>query len=318
MSTPSYSCSQSALYQVGRNVLQSLTNNLSDFSAFKAKYAALYVTAANDEITTAELLPDFQSRSAQSEVDYNNLSTQLTTCTNLWQSLKRYIIAAYSPLDQKARLEEAGANHYEKAANKNWDEARALLLSAKTFLAAHSAALLANQNMPATFEATFGSEQATFATLLTTFQQSEEQIKVDTDNKIIANNNIFAKLSEICLDGQQIFKSNQPLKDQFTFSTVLTIVSGVGTTGFKGYVMDQATTLPIAGVTITAPSFTHNYVTDANGYYEVLQIPAGIYNIVFAASGYNSVNYPAYQVDSGITHNLSATLIPIPTPVDPS
>lgn len=318
MATANYKCSQSALYQVGRNVLQSLTNNLSDFTAFKAKYVAAYVTAANAEISSAELLPDFQSRSAQSEVDYNNLSTQLTVCTDLWQSLKRYIIAAYSPIDQKARLEEAGANYYEKAAHKDWDAARSLLLAAKTFLTAHSAALQANQNMPLTFDDTFNAAQATFATLLTTFQQSEEQIKVDTDNKVIANNNIFAKLSEICLDGQQIFKSNQPLKDQFTFSTVLTIVSGVGTTGFKGYVMDQATTLPIAGATITAPGFTHNYLTDGNGYYEVLQIPAGIYNIVFAASGYNSVTYPDYQVDSGITHNLSATLIPIPAPVDPS
>ena len=141
MTNPSYNCSQAALYQVGRNVYQSLTDNLAAFTAFKGKYLAAYVTAGLAEITAAEALLDFQARSAQAEVNYINLVNQLGVCTDLWQNLKRYIVDAYVVAEQKPRLEEAGSLNYDKATRKDWDAAKALLLAAKNFITAHTAAL---------------------------------------------------------------------------------------------------------------------------------------------------------------------------------
>lgn len=306
-----YNCSQSALYQVGTNVLSSLSDNLADFTLFKVKYTATYVTDARDAITAAENLPDFQARQAQSEVEYINLGIALTDCCNYWQNLKRYIIAAYPGLEQKPRLEEAGSNYYERAVAKNWDAARAMLIAANNFLINHNVALTAAQNMPPAFTATFDTAQSTFLTQLTAFQQSEEDIKINTANKINANNAIYATISEICLDGQQIFRNNQAMKDQFVFNTVLEIVSGTGTTGFKGYITDSVTGNPIAGAIVSASPNGKSATTDPTGYYDIKQMSAGTYNVNITAAGYQPFNNPAYQVDSGIQHNLSIQLLPV-------
>ena len=187
MATPNYNCSQSALYQVGINVHTSLQNNLATFTAFKAKYNGAFLSAFLDEIQWAKNLPDFQARSAQSEVEYIQLSALLTTCTDLWQALKRYIITAYPTAEQKPRLEEAGSLFYERAIAKNWDAANSLLTSAKIFIAAHSTQLEADLNMPPTFEVDFNAQVTLFSDKLTLFQQSEEEVKVGTDAKILSS-----------------------------------------------------------------------------------------------------------------------------------
>ena len=152
----------------------------------------------------------------------------------------------------------------------------------------------------------------TFSALLTTFQQAEEQIKVATQTKILANNTLNNKLMEICLDGQIIYKQNEPIKDQFTFATILQIVSGTGTTGFKGYIINASVNLPIPGATITTTPPSKTAITNSEGFYEIIQIPTAIYTIQITAPGFIPQSIPNYQVDTGITHNLSIPLQPQP------
>jgi hypothetical protein len=64
-----------------------------------------------------------------------------------------------------------------------------------------------------------------FSRLMLAFRQSEERIKVDTVQKLKANNALFALVTEICLDGQSIFRNQHALKSEFTFATVLKSVS---------------------------------------------------------------------------------------------
>lgn len=312
MSNNNYRCSQSALYQIGRNIYASLLQYLPSFTNFKPKYDAAFITAGNLAIVTAENTPEFQARSAQAEVNYNLLCTSLTTTTTLWQSLKRYILATFPTIDHKARIEEAGALFYEQASAKDWDAARSLLIGANNFITLHSATLLTGQNMPPAFQATFQTETDTFIDALTTFQQSEETVKVSTAEKINMNNQIYAAIIEICLDGQIIYKNTPEIKDQFTFTSVLELVSGIGTTGFKGYIMDNINNIPVPNATITTNPPTKTKTTDPDGYYEIIQIPTGQYTVLVNAPNYQPFAIANYQVDTGITHNLSIPLQPNP------
>lgn len=311
MKTPNFNCSQSALYQVANNVVQSMSNNLSAFSDFKTKYNAAYLDTLRDEIKTVETMPDFRGRSAQSEVDFIHLCDQLQKCTALWQTLKRYIESTYPEAEQSPRLEEAGASYYTKSYTRHWESARALMLSGQNFITNHATELSDNQNMPTTFAAVFEAESNKFNELLTNYQQASEKIKLDTNKKITANNNLYDRVSEICLDGQIIFKQDEAMKAQFVFSSVLSIVSGHGTTGFKGTITDSITQKPIAGVTVASTGFDKTAITDADGFYEILQVAAGNYTITFTAADFSTHTISDYNVNSGVTHNLNVQMVHI-------
>ena len=92
---------------------------MTDFTAFKAKYTAAYITAQLAEIDTAAYLPDEQARAAKAESERITLTQLADTCLANWQKLKRYIADAFSTEQQKPNLESAGSQYYEKAGNYN-------------------------------------------------------------------------------------------------------------------------------------------------------------------------------------------------------
>lgn len=103
-----------------------------------------------------------------------------------------------------------------------------MVIAANNFIINHTVTLTAAQKYaPPSICRYIRYSAKYFSTQLTAFQQSEEDIKINTAAKINANNAIYATISEICLDGQQIYRNNQALKDQFVFNTVLEIVSGI-------------------------------------------------------------------------------------------
>lgn len=225
MSIARYTCSQPALYMVSKNVIQSLSQNLPAFAAFKAKYTGVHLMTLNNALELAEHMPDFQTRKVQSDINFRNLCIAHAECCNLWQNLKRYFKTAYNGEELKLKLEEAGAGYYKKTVARNWDAANTLLTNTKMFLNKHSSELEANQNMPASFPATLNTAHTNFSKNLLTFQQTEKNIKTSSSNKINANNHLFALITEICQDGQQIFKTNPILKSQFIFNTILNKVT---------------------------------------------------------------------------------------------
>lgn len=311
MKTPYYNCSQAALYQVALNVYQSMANNLPAFTDFKSKYTQAYIDSLKDEITQAANIPHLRGRSGKAELEYVNLLNQLEVCSDLWQNLKRYIQAAYPEETHRIHIEQAGYSYYLKSVNKNWDAAVSLLMAANTYITENASSLQANNNMPASFITKFDTERVKFNNTLTSYQQLSEKLKEDTDFKIDSNNKVYDHVIEICVDGQQIFKNNEAKSDQFVFTKVLQIVSGTGTSGFKGYVFDAKTNQPLSGVSVTSTGFTKAVVTDENGFYEMLQIAEGKYPIAFAIAGYITHTLADYAVDSGVVHNLNINLTPM-------
>lgn len=221
-----YPCTQSALYQIAANVEASLRHYLTDFQAFKPKYTNAYLTILKNQIHTAETYPDFQARSAQAEVNYINQCQYLNTCCTQFQTLKRYITSTFENNQHKPRTEEAGSKYYRQATNKNWTAAQALFNSATLFITNHTSILLASNNMPSSFPLAFQNNINLFNQTLIAFQQAQEKIRIDTTNKIKANNSLYNTIIEICLDGQIIYKTNQAIKHQFTFTAIHQIVSG--------------------------------------------------------------------------------------------
>jgi hypothetical protein len=312
MIRPTYNCAQQELYTVCRVAYRSCSTQLADFSAFKGKYNAAYVTARLAEVEAAAKLPDDQARGEKSEVQRIQLLEKAATCTNLFQRLKRYIADAFPANLQKARTDSAGQQHYEKAANQNWDSVNALNTSASNFITDHLTELTANQNMPATFQATFATAKTAFETLHTQFLSEEGGNPTETQTKITANNDIHTKLMSMLLDGQEIFRNNEALQKQFIFSELLYLASGAGTAGIKGYITATATTFPIEGVLVSIAGTKKSTLTDSEGRYEILQVAAATYTIKYEKTGYTPIIVENHEVKVGTTSTVSKTMDLLP------
>ena len=307
-----YNCTQAELYAVARTGWASYSANLPAFGAYRGYYDAAYATAALAAIDAAELLPDAQARYANTEVYRTQLTTLADDCLARWQTLKRYILTSFIAVEQKARLEEAGSLRYEKAANYNWEELRMMNVSASTFLVTHNAALSAGNNMPLAFLAAYNTAAASFAAKMQQFLNSEEQGVIDTNAKIAANNALHTTLMNMFKDGQEIFKSQEQIKRQFVFDTVLGLITNPGAAGLRGKVVSSLDGTPIQGAIVTVLEISASTTTDADGNYLLKPIPVGRYSIRFvAAPQYNDKVIQNINISTGVTSTLDTDLDPV-------
>ena len=311
MTTANYHCNTQELYSAARLGWDSCSEHLTDFTAFKAKYTADYITAKLAEIDTAANLPDDQARNAKAESERITLTQIADTCLANWQKLKRYIADAFPAEQQKPNLEAAGYQYYDKAGNYNWDSLQGLLTAGQTYITNNLAVLQANQNMPATFVSNFSSEKTAFDTLHQQFLQSEELSQQGTEAKIIANNTVYSNLMSMFLDGQEIYKTNEVIKKQFVFEQVLNLVSGTGTAGIKGYITIFGTNTPIQGAKIGIDKINKTTLSDQDGKYQILQVAADTYTIKIAAEEYTQELFENVVIKTGTVSMLSAALKPI-------
>ena len=308
MLNANYSCPQQELYTIARAGWRSYLVHQSNFELYKPKYTAIFAQERLDEIETAAELPDDQARNANTEELRIRLTQAARVCLNLFQTLKRYIADAYPVEVQKPHIEAAGQKYYDKAKNDNWDSVRGLLTSGTTYLKQHALALSSNGNRPANFTTQFSDAKANFAQLHNSFLSSEEIARVQTQDKIKANNELYAKLMGMFLDGQEIFKDDEAVKRKFIFSEVLYLVGGAGTSGVKGYVTDAETTQAIMGVSITILNKNRNTLSDNEGRYEMLQIASGIYSLQFEKAGYETLLIQNHEIKIGTIGKVDVQL----------
>jgi hypothetical protein len=302
-----FNCTQQELYSVCNLGWQSCQQQLPAFADFKARYTAAYITQMLAQVATAQNMPDAQARNADREGLRIQLTQQLQACLGNWQRLKRYIADAFTLDLQKPNLEAAGQKYYTQAANADWEAAQALLVSGSNFIANKLAQLTAAQNMPASFQAGFDEVKQQYEALYLQFVQSEEAARVETENKVIANNDIHAKLMNMFLDGQEIFKDNEALKRQFTFEQVLLLVSGPGAAGLKGMVTDSVTGSPLANVQVSLLPGGRIATSNNDGHYAFAQLSANSYTVLFAAAGYQPFTLQL-QVLTSVTHTSNVQL----------
>lgn len=312
MAKSNYNCSEQELYTICETAWNSCTQYITRFTAFKAKYTPVFITAKQAAVSAARNLPDEQQRNAAYETANVNLKKQGRLCCDKWQMLKRYIADAFPADQQKPMLEGAGYNYYEKAANNNWDSVKGLMTSGSTFIAAVLTDLLANDNMPATFQAEFNTAKSDFETLHQEFIQAEEDSRVGQDTKMNANNSIHADMMSMLLDGQEIFKNEEPLLKQFVFAELLYLASGTGTAGVRGHVTLIGTDVGIEGVKVIIKNNGKATETDADGKYEITQLASGKYVIIFEKEGYETKTITDFVVKIGTVSTLDVELAPAP------
>ena len=284
-----YNCRMSELYTIARLGWANCKTLLTDFTAMSAQYNLALVAARRAEIDAAEALPDFQARTAAQELLRISLVDQLPAILGNFQLLKRYISYAFPANQYTVQIDAAGQGYYLEASSENWDSAIAMCVSAENYMTANSIALLANNNMPAGFQAAYLALIATFNSTYVAYETERLATLVDTETKVAANNQLYTNLISMFKDAQYISAFTDAQKQAFIFSKNLQLVSGAGLGGFGGTVTD-ATTLGagVAGATVDIITLGITAVTQSNGTYSFNSVPAGTYTVEISAAGYQT------------------------------
>lgn len=280
-----YNCRMSELYTILRAGWQACSVNLSVFTAFSAAYTAPLIAARLHDVNSAELLPDFQARNSIAQNLRVDLQRANNDCLLVFRQLQRYISYAFPANQYQAQSDAAGGIYYNEAQNENWDSTVAMLVSMTNFITANSAALLANTNMPAVFPAKVVAFAATFGGTHARFLAAENDAFVATETKVLANNQCYEELIAMFKDAKYLGFSPATMK-QFTFSSLLSLISSGGASVLRGTVTDSVTGLPVAGAVIDLTNLGVSVISDVNGNYEFTGVPAGTYNVNCTASGY--------------------------------
>lgn len=258
-----YPVAQSVLYQTCGVILQNCKNQLAKFALFSAIYTLVFVDTIVAAMEAAENMPGERARALAHETNRQQLITLAKSCRNLWQGLKRYITKAYDEEFWEMNWNAAGWELYERASNENWDKVKAMMLAGSAYIAVHAAELTA---MPANFEADFNAAMDTFDLKYSEFLQAEIDARVGTDAKITANNDVYKKVMEVCLDGQHIFADDETMKEQFVFDRMSELVQPIGAAGLKGTVTKDGEPQP--GLIVELENGNKSVITDAEGAFD--------------------------------------------------
>jgi Carboxypeptidase regulatory-like domain len=311
MESPMYPCSQSDLIVVVKTGINSCTEHLSRLTAFSPMYTNAYFEGFLTEVDAADALPDEAARRTNSEMLRLELVGLNRDCCNLWQLLKRYISKTYTGEALALQLGSAGQGYYTKAINQNWPSTRSMLVSASQYLVKNKDKLLENNNMPPDFPTQLTNALQEYAILLTNYEGSKEDILVATQAKIVALNGSYKKLIGVLLDGQELFKNEEPIYKQFVFDEIWSRVSGPGLAGIRGQVTQEGTKLPVKDAIVSLSDFPGTALTDEQGNY-LINAPSGQYTVTIIADGFISRLIEKFNIEIGTVSKLEIALTPVP------
>ena len=308
MTKNDYNCSQQELYSTGRIAWNLCADNLEPFTALKAKYTEGYVTQNLADIEAADDMPDDRARyapTAAARLELVQAKDAVITCFNV---LKRYIFDAYPADMRKTMNAAAGQGYFAKANDGSWINVSSLLSSAIPFMEANMTALIANDNMPATFADNFKAVKKTFETKLKDYNDADKVGSKLTNEKIDLNNAIFGTMTSMLSDAQSIFVQNPSLAKEFVFANLVLQTRGVRQSGINGKVTQVDKKKAIENAVITLVDGDKSVKTPKDGRFELFPVGAGTYTLTIECVGYETVTVKKFVVKTGVMSRLNVVM----------
>lgn len=323
-----YPCGQQDLYTITETGWGNFAQHLSKFESLSTKYSAATGTAQLAAVASARALPDEDAREEVHKTLRLQMKGLADTCLIKWSDMGTYIRDAFPEDEYENKRLAAGYNYYDSAAHKNWDDVKGLMQAGLLFLNGNATALTDDGGMPLTFVADYEAAKDAFELKYQAFLQAEEETKVMTDEKILANNALYKDLMKMFEDGKKVSREDAAIREQFTFDRVWALVAGGSTASGSVpatvvelglYLYDAETNLPIeggvftvsnapGGVSISATSNAEGLIQMTILGFEANQtvLLAG----VLAADGYE-VESGDFEVTAGNMYSIDAGMVPL-------
>ncbi len=223
--------------------------------------------------------------------------------------MKRYIAAAW-PVDTEDYWMAAGWSSFEAASGQMWAKTKELNTAGMQFIAANTAALLADENMVATFTETYAAACEAFSAKLQEFIVSEQDAQIGTAAKLTANNGIFARVMQVCMDAKVIYADDETMLNLFSFSAVSSLVEPAGASTAIITVINDTTNAPMAAEVEVVGS-DKAVLTDAStGKCDIAQLASGTTQFVIRADGYMEAPL-TMELETGVASRATVRMMPV-------
>ena len=311
---PNYDCMQSEFYSVAETMIGNLDTNLAKFKAYKGKYIAQMITDLEQELADAQALPDDDVRSGKGEQLRVQLEVLNTKCLNNQQDLKGYI-DIFPEAERESQYGIAGMTNYRKAANKNCEFTKTMVGNGNDFILNNTVVLSdvvagVNQNMPDTFPTQYKNDAKAFTDKYAEFKLATTT-GVGTQSKILANNALNDKLSDIHNDSLKACRGDAGLLNLFVFDTVLKMVSPPGSSSLNINVVLDETGAAGTGAVFTYQKqndpVLHTLNIDATGKIKLVSFDPGKYKWTCTLAG-RIVAGGIKEVETGVDAKLEVRL----------
>lgn len=308
----SYPGTQQNLYSYSTLAWSNYMDKLAAFTAQSAGFTEELAEDALAAIAAARLLPSYESLRSDHVAARNDLIKLTQPLMDDWADLKTYIGKAFSPVNVPAMLVAAGADYYGSLNDKSWEGVDTFIRMVNVFLVEKSAALLANNNMPAGFPTSFATAADAFLAQRSVFLMKEKTAREGVTAKYNANEAIYASLVTMTEAGRAIYRVNPEERRNFTIAQLMREIRGNHPSGLKGTITTG--TMPVVPVA-NALVFDRNdptrfVLTAADGSYE-LRIPSGPQLVRVEAEGFVPQDY-GRKIDVGTMHRKSFSLEEVP------
>jgi Carboxypeptidase regulatory-like domain len=301
MSVPSnYKSAQAELYmacQIGWGMCR---KNLPAFAAFKGRYTEGYINECLAAITAADDLPDANARYVGYGIARNDLMSCKDGIVQHFTMLLSYISDAYPASTVELMINAAGKPFFDRSKRNIWTSVSALLSAAVPFIRENKVALMANNNMPASFIDSFQVLRDRFTVAFADYNASDTEAAGQTTEKVDANNAVYNAIAKMLDDGRIVFSNNPDMAKEFTFGKLLSQVRSTKMAGFSGRANLPNKGKLIEGVRVSIPNTDRFAVTDENGRYELFPLAADTYTLLFEKEGYEPLLIEDMKIKTGV------------------
>ena len=309
MANTSYSCSQATLYNVCRLVWQMIGNKLAEFAGYNTIYILPYIAENLALIKAAERLPDAEQR--REEVDTLSLSYDKmgARVVLLGKYLLTYIDEAYPKEMRSIMYKAAGYDSFDKVKAFNSNAIPSWFSDALLFVE-QKAETLSKGGMPKDFLEKLKAADKEFEEILKQYNAAVATAKERREEKILANNDIYARAQKALLHGRNMNLEMPEQAKLYQFSAVLAQVEDGKNAGISGKITEEGGKKGIAGIAVTEPISGKTAVTDKDGRYEITPLSMDKYTLIFSGEGYETQTIEKIAVKTGVTTRQNAAMKP--------
>jgi hypothetical protein len=303
-----FNCTQQELYLTAPLAWAFCRRNLARFSKLKGFYTEGYVDDRIEEVKAAKAIPNHKIRKDEPSTHKILMDAAIEDCCYYFTLLKALILTAFKGDLLATKLDAAGASFFDKAESGNEGALGDLNDSALQFIQNNEAALKANNNMTDTFLSDYQAVVDDYNTHRANYTNSSTVATTTTVDNTNANNALYTSVMEMLSDGRAIFRKEPELRDQCTFSNFLDQVVETSVAGMRGKVSILGETKGIPNVKVTIGGRDKQVQTNKSGRYDMPQLAAGKYTIIFSCEGYKDVVVKEFEVKTGVYNTLNVAM----------
>ena len=305
-----YNCSQPELYTTCRNAWLLCQQYLTNFTEYKNKYQATFISENLALISTVEAIDDHEARTAPIKDLRKELVAEKSDVAAFYKHLKGYVSEAFGTDKTvcEGMYTEMGQTFAEKLSNGNWTDVAGLFSAMIPFVKTYRTILSEKGYMPDSFLTRLETKQTLFTTVFQSWKNQNAETPSATEAKIVANNDLKTRVMAMLSDGQTVFAKDKTTAQKFVWTTILTSVRGIKPSGFSGKITDAANDKPISSAIAMIESLDKPVECDKNGRYEILNPISDKCNIIFKAEGYETLILTEKEVKSGVISRLNVSL----------